>query len=133
MKEITKEMIDIWEMSNMDWMGYTLEKKEHFSYHHLIIPKRCGGKETIENGAILIQSAGHDYLHVIERIERKVFEDITWVLREINEQRYMPTKEQLARINHILKYFEEKYQGETTSKGKPLIRQRFLRRVNYYE
>ena len=31
MKEITKEMIDIWEMSNMDWMGYTLEKKEHFS------------------------------------------------------------------------------------------------------
>ena len=30
MKEITKEMIDIWEMSNMDWMGYTLEKKEHF-------------------------------------------------------------------------------------------------------
>ena len=45
----------------------------------------------------------------------------------------MPTKEQLARINHILKYFEEKYQGETTSKGKPLIRQRFLRRVNYYE
>lgn len=133
MKEITKEMIDMWEMSNMDWMGYTLEKKEHFSYHHLIIPKRYGGKETIENGAILIQSAGHDYLHVIERIERKVFEDITWVLREINEQRYMPTKEQLARINHILKYFEEKYQGETTSKGKPLIRQRFLRRVNYYE
>ena len=49
MKEITKEMIDIWEMSNMDWMGYTLEKKEHLSYHHLIIPKRCGGKETIEN------------------------------------------------------------------------------------
>ena len=27
MKEITKEMIDIWEMSNMDWMGYTLERK----------------------------------------------------------------------------------------------------------
>lgn len=133
MKEITKIMIDEWGMSNMDWMGYTLEKKEHFSYHHLIIPKRFGGKETIENGAILIQSAGHDYLHVIERIERKVFEDITWVLREINEQRYMPTKEQLARINHILKYFEEKYQGKTTSKGKPLIRQRFLRRVNYYE
>ena len=49
MKEITKEMIDIWEMSNMDWMGYTLGKKEHFSYHHLIIPKRCSGKETIEN------------------------------------------------------------------------------------
>lgn len=133
MREITKTMIDEWGMSNMDWMGYTLEKKEHFSFHHLIIPKRFGGKEVVENGAILIQQAGHDYLHTIERTERALFDELTWILIEINEQKHMPTKEQLIRINQVLKYFESKYSEETTSKGIPLIRQRYLRRTNYEE
>lgn len=131
MKEVTQEMIDEWRMTNMDWMGYTLEEGEFFSFHHLIVPKRFGGKVEVNNGAILIKQASHDYLHVIERTERKLFEEITWVLREINEQRYMPTKEQLQRIRQVLEYFENRYMNMYTREGKPLIKYRYLRR--YYD
>jgi len=131
MKEIVKNMTEEWGMTNMDWMGYTLEENEYFSFHHLIVPKRFGGKQTEENGAILIKQASHDYLHVIERTERKLFEEITWVLREINEQRYMPTKEQLQRIRQVLEYFENRYMNMYTREGKPLIKYRYLRR--YYD
>lgn len=51
MKTITKFMINEWKMKQMDWMGYSLERKERFSYHHLIIPKRDNGPESVENGA----------------------------------------------------------------------------------
>lgn len=128
MKEVMQEMIDEWGMTNMDWMGYTLEEGEFFSFHHLIVPKRFGGKVEVNNGAILIKQASHEYLHAIEMVERKLFEEITWVLREINEQRYMPTKEQLIRIQQVLNYFESKYQNLYTRQGKPVIKNRYLRR-----
>lgn len=129
MKEITKLMMNEWKMQSMDWMGYTLEKGEYFSYHHLRVPKREGGSADVYNGAILIQSAGHDYLHTIERCDREMFEYITQILIEINEQRYMPTKEQLIRIRDALQTFENEWQGKRTSKGKLIVKQRYLRRV----
>lgn len=131
MKDVTRYMINQWEMNKMDWMGYSLEQGEHFSYHHLIIPKRYGGQMTVDNGAILIQSAGHDYLHIIERYDEKLFEELTYTLFEINQQRSMPTKEQLIRINQMLKYFEAKFGEERTKKGKRIIKQRYLRREMY--
>ena len=129
MKSITKQMIKNWNMTDTDWMGYTLEDKEYFSYHHLIIPKRYGGEMTEENGAILISQASHPYLHVIEQKERVLFNEITWILIEINRQNSMPTKEQLIRISQILKYFENKYKDAETFKGEPLIKERYLRRI----
>ena len=68
MKPITLEMINIYKIRKLgyDFMGYTFSKPQELSFHHLIVPKRLGGKETIENGAILKQCTSHDYLHRIE-------------------------------------------------------------------
>ena len=54
MKKITQEMIHIFKMTDFDWMGYELTKEaNYFTFHH-IIKKEHGGKEKINNGAILI-------------------------------------------------------------------------------
>lgn len=129
MRKVTQQMIDMWQMSNMDWMGYTLEKKERFSFHHLIIPKKDGGPYSIDNGAILIQQAGHDYLHCIQRTDEELFQELTNILIEINKQRFMPTMEQLMRINEILEYFENKHEYDVNSHGNLLVKNRYLRRV----
>ena len=60
----------------IDFMGYEFHKNDA-SYHHLIVPRRKGGLETIQNGAILMQSTGHNYLHTIERYDLEIFEFIT--------------------------------------------------------
>src|SRR5574344_1350853 len=129
MKEITIQMINEWKMKNMDWMGYTLEKREIFSYHHLIIPKRLNGPATVDNCAILIQSARHDYLHIIERYDRKLFEYITSILVEVNRQHAMTDKEQLLLIREALITFEKDWSKERTNKGNPIVKERYLRRV----
>lgn len=129
MKEVARQMIKHWHMTDVDWMGYILEPKEYFSFHHLIIPKRDGGEMSEQNGAILISQSSHPYLHLIETKERLMFEEITWLLIEINQQRYMPTKQQLIEINNILKRFEKIYGGEKTYKGELLIKERYLRRI----
>lgn len=129
MKEVTRFMMEEWNMTNMDWMGYFLEKGEHFSYHHLRVAKRHGGPITVQNGAILIQSGGHEYLHTIETRDRDMFLYLTDILIEVNDQRFMPTKEQLLRMSSTLKSFEREHCGDTTSKGHPLIKERYLRRL----
>ena len=49
MKYITELIINEYRLKNIDFMGYVFNKS-NASYHHLIIPKRFGGKETLENG-----------------------------------------------------------------------------------
>ena len=50
MKPITKEMIKIYNLDKLCFMGYTLDKNATF--HH-IVKKEHGGKEDITNGAVL--------------------------------------------------------------------------------
>ena len=84
MRPVTKEMIKIWKMRDVDWMGYKLQKGDVFTFHHLIVPARSGGLYTINNGAILCGRTSHPYLHVIERIDYDRFLYITSLLIEIN-------------------------------------------------
>ena len=53
MKEVTKELIKIYNLEALhyDFMGYPFKSINNLNYHHLLIPKRKGGSETIENGA----------------------------------------------------------------------------------
>ena len=68
MKEVTKELIKIYklEVLHYDFMGYPFKSINNLNYHHLLIPKRKGGSETIENGAALNMYTSHPYLHIIE-------------------------------------------------------------------
>lgn len=122
-------------------MGYTFKRKNDLSYHHLIIPKRMGGKETFENGAILRQNTSHDYLHAIEKIDPEIFTLITSELVDENILRRIEY-ENLVRIRDLLLYFEREHDHDTTKKGHLIVKREFVReripildreRKKYYE
>jgi monoamine oxidase len=126
MKEITKEMLRIYKpISNLDWLNYRLIRGQ-VSYHHCI--KRAdGGKRTINNGAILMPHA-HEYLHIIEYKDIKTYEMINKLFKIINTQLHEPNMEQREIIEYLLLEFEDKHREDLNSKGKILIKDKYLRR-----
>lgn len=124
MKPITKEMIKIYNLDKFCFMGYKLDKNA--TYHHIV--KRCdGGRETIENGAVLNQDA-HEYLHILEYKDIDTFIAINKILKIINDQHAKPTVEQMQIISKLLSMFEEEHKHDKTSKGKTLIKHKYLDR-----
>ena len=113
----------------IDFMWYEYHKIDA-SYHHLIVPRRKGGPETIQNGAILMQSTSHNYLHTIEKYDLEIFEFITSEMIDENIKGYLD-KENLHYIDDALKYFEHEYCSATTKKGKPLIKEQYLHRNHF--
>ena len=138
MKQVTHEMIEIFRINKLkyDFMGYTFKRTNELSFHHLIVPKReCKAQGLGEgylfwNGAILKQDTSHDYLHIIERIDRKCFEKITEILVYENQMRKLD-KESLIRIRELLLSFEERYKYEETKGGRRLIKSQYMEeRIN---
>lgn len=127
MKSITKQMIEDYNLKNIDFMGYEF-KRTNASYHHLIIPKRNGGKETKENGAVLNGRTSHPYLHVIENFDYDRFLAITSEMIDENILGRLD-KDCLKRIDDILKGFEQEYSGRRTSKGKMLVKEEYTKRA----
>lgn len=126
MKEITKLMINEYNLKKIDFMGYAVNKENPYTYHH--IKKRClGGKEESKNGAILTKFA-HEYLHIIETRDLQLYEYINNVLLQINEQMHEPLERQILAIWYMLEIFEEQHKNDTTSKGKVLIKNEYRRR-----
>lgn len=126
MKDITQKMIDIYNLKNIDFMGYEFNLS-NASYHHLIIPRRNNGLETIENGAILNRYTSHPYLHIIEGRDYDMFNAIT---NEMIIEKMLGKLDinSLKRIRDILIQFEQEHSSDTTSKGQPLIKERYTRR-----
>ena len=124
MKELTRLMIDTYNMKKIDFMGYYFNKK-NASYHHLIIPKRNGGKETFENGVVLNGQTSHPYLHIIESIDEDIFDYITL---EMIEEKYLcrVDEDSIRKIDDALHEFEKEYSGRRTSKGKILIKPEYV-------
>lgn len=108
----------------MDFMGYDFHIRGA-SYHHLNTPRRAGGLITYENGAILMQSTAHDYLHTIENYDVELFDCITLAMQNEKEKKRIDV-EDLRYIRDCLKYFEKDYCGKYTKKGKPIIKERYL-------
>ena len=124
MKEITNLMIQKFELTDRDFMGYRFNKN-NASYHHLIIPKRLNGPETVENGAILNSKTSHPYLHIIEQLDQDAFYFITSEMIDMNVKGYLDL-DNLRRIDDVLCEFEDKHKYDTTKKGKRLIRDTFI-------
>ena len=123
-KQITREMLKIYiPYSGKDWMNYKLVKKD-LTFHH-ITKKSDGGKEVIDNGALLMP-IGHQYLHLIEYKDIKTYESINKIFEYVNHQRYEPTSEQRAIIEYLLSEFEYKHRNDKNSKGKKLIKESYL-------
>ena len=104
MKKITKEMVEIFKTYKYDWMNYLIENND-ITYHH-IIKVEDGGQYTVDNGALLTNGA-HIYLHNIERHDKKLYDEINEVFKEINKNRkisyYQRNKIQLLLLKYELK------------------------------
>ncbi len=126
MKNITREMLEIYKpFSDLDWMNYKLVKKD-LTYHH-ILKKEDGGKQTIENGCLLMPVA-HQYLHLIEYKDLETYNAINKIFRYVNQQGYEPTLEQRQIIEYLLQGFENVHRWDKGSKGKQLIKYKYLER-----
>ena len=121
MSDILRVMIKIWDMNKTDWLGY--ENEERYSFHHLV-KKSDGGKKIISNGAVLHQSS-HSYLHTIEYYDLDKYIYLNKILKDINEQKMMTTKEQLRQIRYILLEFQNEYENKKSSRDKPIIKKEY--------
>lgn len=121
MSDILKFMIQIWDMNSIDWLGY--DNLEKYSFHHLK-KKSDGGKKIISNGAVLHQSS-HAYLHTIEYYDLDKYIYLNKMLRNVNNQKMMTTKEQLEQIRYVLKEFQKEYEGKQSSRGKDIIKKEY--------
>lgn len=126
MSQIVKDMRSIYRLKHYDFMGYTFRNVNQLSYHH--IHKACdGGEKSYDNGAILRQDTSHQYIHIIEDRDFDMFVYINRILKEINEQQAHPTKAQLLAIRNVLLQFEREHSSDRNSKGKLLIKERFIK------
>lgn len=133
MKHITKEMIKIYNIKDFDFMGYTIDKEKSLTYHHMIVPKRLGGHETIENGALLMRDTSHDYLHLIEIFDKEIFDLITDEMIKENIRRKLLI-DSLKRIRKLLEYFEREHCNDTNRNGRILIKQEYYEcRINNFD
>jgi hypothetical protein len=90
-----------------------------------------GGKTTYQNGALLIRPS-HNYIHLIENTDFKLFIEISHeLIRE--HQAGEITKERIITIQQILEFFEAKYSDAYTRSGTPLIQEEYVRRRKKYE
>lgn len=126
MKNIIKIMINQYNIKKTDWMGYEVNKDNPYTYHHLL-KKVNGGKETIVNGAILTKIA-HEYLNIIESRDNELYNYINNVLKQINEQGFIPLERQLLAIDAMLKMFEKDHRYDRTKSNKRLIKENYLKR-----
>lgn len=138
MKEITKLMINEFRIKKLgyDFMGYRFVSPTDLSFHHLILPKDKGGKEESKNGAILVRKTSHDYLHIIEKYDRDIFDKITLLMIKENISGKIDL-DSISCINDLLLSFEDKYKDETLKNGslmiKDIFKERVLNRVDEYE
>ena len=136
MKEITRQMIEYYKIMKLgyDFMGYTAQKKNTLSFHHLIVPHRdCKTKGLGEgyfwwNGAILNQPTSHEYLHLIEAKDYDMFLAITSEMIDQNIKGYID-RENLLRIRDVLEQFEREHCSDRGKKGNLLIKDTYLKRV----
>lgn len=126
MKNITAEMLKIYvPYSGLDWMNYKLVKKD-VTFHH--IQKRCdSGKREISNGCLLMSNA-HNYLHLIEFKDLETYIALNKIFKYVNQQQAEPTTEQRELIEYLLKQFEIEHRWDKGSKGKLLLKHKYLER-----
>ena len=136
-KHVTNLMVNEFKLEElgMDFMGYSLQKDDYYSFHHLIIPRRNCKKEHIPldgyvkwNGAILSGKVSHPYLHVIEAYDYDRFLAITSEMIDENLKGRIDMKNLLA-IDDILSGFEREHSGIYTKRGKPVVKEEYTRRL----
>lgn len=135
MRTITIQMINDFKLKKLkyDFAGYTFDRTNQLSFHHLIIPKRECKRLHIpsegyiyQNGVILRQNTSHNYLHTVENYDYDRFLAITSELIDENILGELSI-ENLRRIRDILISFEREYSNKRTKNGNLIIKESYVR------
>ncbi len=128
MNDTVKLMIKLYALDTLgyDFMGYEMKDNGMYTFHHLIVPKKCGGSYSVKNGAI-IRRIPHDYLHIIEKYDLEIFNLITSEMIDMNIKGYLDI-ENIYNINELLCIFERDYSNIKTKKGNSIIKEEYVRR-----
>lgn len=103
-----------------DFMGFEFEKKNDLSTHH-ILPRHEGGKTKKNNLCVLNRYTSHNYIHLIEDVDYKLFLQISKFLLEQVKKGEI-SMEQILRIYDVLDVFERKYKDAESRSGDLLIK-----------
>lgn len=106
-----------------DFMGYTFESKKQLSTHH-IIPKHTGGQTKSRNLCVLNRYTAHNYIHLIEDYDYKLFLQISRELMEQVKQGKIDIQE-IKNIFELLQFFEYKFRDETDRNGDLIIKSEY--------
>ena len=79
---ILKQMLEIYQPNGIDWMGFKVTRKNPYTFHH-IQERRNGGRNEIQNGAILTKEA-HAYLNYLENFCPMAYDEYQGIFRYIN-------------------------------------------------
>lgn len=110
-----------------DFMGYGFKDKKELSTHH-ILPRHSGGQTKKNNLCVLNRYTSHNYIHLIEDIDFKIFLEVSKYLLEQVKMGQI-SKEKLLEIDDILKFFEYKYRDEEARNGELLIKPEYKKRL----
>ncbi len=126
MKEVTKLMIRDYNLKRLgyDFMGYSLQKNDIYTFHHLIVPKKYGGQYERWNGAILCGSTSHPYLHLIEAKDYDIYTYITKEMIDMNLKGHLDM-DNLKRISQLLNQFELEHKYDRGKKKRLLIKEEY--------
>ena len=80
---VLMRMIERYQPNGEDWMGFKLTRSNTYTFHH-IRERRKGGKEELENGAILTEHA-HQFLNMLDYHYHQAYEDYQTIFRRINK------------------------------------------------
>lgn len=103
-----------------DFLGYTFNSKKELSTHH-IIPRHSGGETKKKNLCVLNRITSHNYIHLIEDYDYKVFLQISGSLLKQVQQGKIDLEE-IKKITELLEFFEHKYKDAEDRHGELLIR-----------
>ena len=127
MLHITRVMIDSFNITDTDFMGYKVDR-DTANFHHLIIPRRNHGTKTISNGAILNKDTSHPYLHIVELKDYDIFFRITKEM--IKENKLGRLDQDIFRnINDLLNVFEREHCADTNVNGELIIKDEYTKRL----
>ena len=82
---VLARMLELYEPDEEDWMGFKVSSSNPYTFHH-IRERRAGGKEEVENGAILTLFA-HKFLNYLDYYNHGAYEEYQTIFRRINKSR----------------------------------------------
>lgn len=97
-QRVIKEMIEIYEPGEYDWMESRISKKNVLTFHHIV--KRKEGLTIKENGALLTQKS-HQRLNKLEAHNKELFERWQWLFVLINTSNMPPNEDMIAQIQEL--------------------------------